>query len=112
MTRIEFIEMMNQDIATDKEKATLQSVVEAMNSCMIECGVDEIDSKGKTPQDLYKKMTDHAKKNSKNGSFMFSPKATLEFFKGYLGIKATATANQATAKPEPTAGIIDLEDFF
>ena len=112
MTRIEFIEMMNQDIATDKEKATLQSVVEAMNSCMIECGVDEIDSKGKTPQDLYKKMSDHARKNQKNNSFMFAPSATLEFIKKYLEIKAITTTPQATANPEPQAGIIDLEDFF
>lgn len=117
MNAKDFIEMMYHDIETEKEKKTLTAVVQAMQECLQMVGNPDIDESKKTPQDLYKKMYEHAKNNEKNHAYCFTPNATLTFTQKYLGIDCDTvtqtidrTASQTTDSTTPQ--LISIDDFF
>jgi hypothetical protein len=104
----EFIAMMRQDIATDKDKEVLDEVVDAMEQVVNANPYIDIISDGKTPQDCYTKMANFAQKHgAKAGNGVcIGTKKTLEFVADYLGVTAPSAASAATS------GIVNLEDFL
>jgi hypothetical protein len=94
MVGTEFIKMMKQDIETHKDKAILSNVVDIMEEIVKQNPLVYINSDGKTPENCYMLMREHAKKNAVDNSFCFTPKMSIEFIGNYLGLTATVSSSE------------------
>lgn len=106
MKKNEFLEMMKQDIATEKARARYEQIVALFDS-VIPPEYD-INAAGKTPQDFYNKMYEYAHKEQKNGYYCFSPAAAKAFAAEYLGIDASAPEESLHSNAKKIISLADL----
>ena len=102
MLKNEFLEMMQQDLATSNNELAKQVLMCFEDVLKDYPATTEIDS-SKSCEDCYKKMHDEAKKNAKDGCYCFTPKMTKEFIVKYLGLETQPATNSV---------IVKLEDFI
>ena len=106
MKKNEFLKMMKQDIATEKEKSTYEDIV-ALFDAVIPSEYD-INAAGKTPQDFYNKMYEYARKEQKNGYYCFSPDAAKALAVEYLGIDISAPKESLHSNAKKIISLVDL----
>lgn len=97
----EFLTMMEQDIATHKDREQLSAVLEVMREVLNGSSAD-IDEK-KTVDECFKHMRNYAKKKQTNGCYYMDNTESRKVVAEYLGVPYGEPA---------TTGAVSIEDFI
>lgn len=106
----EFLTMMEQDLATHKDREQLTAVLDVMRE-VLKGSTADIDPR-KTVEGCFRHMRNYASKKQKNNCYYMGPAESCKVVAEYLGVTYGVTGGVTGGGQVSQGGIVNLDDFI